>query len=123
MNAWLQSADFSSVDLDLDVEAAIRTLQTHDWAREESRRAALERAGDDWCDPGLGLTREDGQFLHICPSGRTATIHYRSSSRFLGVLWQRSRMVSEQSFPLPDVPELIRAFFARNDALLGKRLG
>lgn len=122
MNAWLQSADLSSVDLDLDVEGAVRALQGHDWAGEESRRTALERAGGEWCDPGLGLVREDGHLLHICPSGASATIHYRSRDRFLGVLWQRSRLVSRPAVPMADVPELIRAFFARNDKLLAQRL-
>lgn len=122
MKAWLQSADLSAVDLDLDVDGAIDALHGHDWASESARRAALERAGDEWCDPGLGLVRDDGDLLHICPAGATATVHHRSRDRFLGVLWQRNRLISTPSVPMPAIPELIRAFFAGDDAQLARRL-
>jgi hypothetical protein len=121
MKAWLQSADLSSVDLQLHVEEAIRTLHGHDWAGEEVRRAALERAGGEWCEPGLGLVREDGQILHLCPAGATATVYHHSRARVLGALWWRNRLVTRPSFPLADAADLVRAFFARNDALLAQR--
>lgn len=124
MKAWLQSADLSAVDLEPapDAEGAVRALQGHDWAGEAARRAALERAGAEWCDPGLGLVRADGHLLHICPSGATATVHHRFSERVLGMLWRRTRLVSTPSVAMADLPQLVRAFYAHDDALLAKRL-
>jgi hypothetical protein len=122
MKAWLQSADLSSVDLDLHVEGAIRALHGHDWAAEAARRAALERAGEEWCEAGLGLVRDDGHILHICPSGATATVYHHARVRVLGGLWRRNRRVTRPSFPLAGVADLIRAFYTGNDALLATRL-
>lgn len=122
MKAWLQSADLSAVDLDLDAEGAVRTLQGHDWAGEQARRSALERASGEYCDPGLGLVRDDGHLLHICPDGATATVHHRRHGRFLGVLWRQTRLVTTPSVPMAQAPDLIRAFYAHDDAALARRL-
>ena len=122
MKAWLQSTDLSSVDLDLHVDGAIRTLHGHDWAAEAGRRAALERAGDECCEAGLGLVRDDGHILHLCPVGATATVYHHSRVRMLGGLWRRNRLLTRPSFPLAGAADLIRAFYAGNDALLAQRL-
>ena len=118
MNAWLQSSDLSAHDLSLDAAEAVRTLQTHDWAQEIRRQADRERSGLESCPAGIGLMRDDGQILHICPSGDSALVHYHRNVRLLGFLWSRKLVLTQPAFPSGSVPDLIRWFFEGNDQAL-----
>lgn len=118
MKAWLQSSDFTSVDLVLDEDGAIRTLQTHDWARELQQQSAREAEGQEHCPAGLGLVRDDGRTLHLCPSGSTLTLHFMRPIRHMGFLWKRHETLTIENVPLAHGSVLVRDFFACRDESL-----
>ena len=125
MRAWLQSADFSTRDLapDLDAEGAIRTLSAHDWLAETALAKRLESEGNASCKAGLGLTRADEQFLHICPDGTgTAVVHWHRRVRPLGILSKRLSVEMYEDVPMSRAQAAIRAHYDENDAELERLL-
>jgi hypothetical protein len=74
----------------------------------------LESAGEESCPAGLGLTRTDGQFLHICPDGATATVHWRRPVRVFGIL-SRPRVDTWEEVSLSRLPRVIRDFYGDRD--------
>ena len=116
MDAWLQSADFSTRDLapDLDAEGAIRTLSSHDWLAETALSKRLESAGKESCEAGLGLTRADEQSLHICPNGTgTAVVHWHRQAR--GIFRKRVRVEMYEDVPMSRAQAAIRAYYREDD--------
>ncbi len=68
ITGWIQSADYSAIDLDdLSVASALDYFNQHDWASEWQLEAELAGQGQDNCPAGLGLNAEAGHILHICP--------------------------------------------------------
>jgi len=62
-------ADFSSTEFPPATRAeAVVALRTHDWASELQLMRELEAAEQEFCMPGIGITRGNGCFLHICPN-------------------------------------------------------
>lgn len=118
MKAWLQSSDLSSVDLWLDADGAIRTLQTHDWTQERQRQSAGEARGEETCAAGLGLVRDDGRILHLCPAGASTTVHFMRPVRIMGCLWKRTGTLTAEDIPLAQAAILVREFFAGRDEAL-----
>lgn len=118
MQAWLQSADLSHRDFDVDVDGAIRALSSHDWVGETALSKRLESEGRDFCPAGLGLVRRDGQILHVCPEGDSAVVHWHRPTRLLGFLWKRQKVRTWEDVPLSSVPAAIRDFYNENDAAL-----
>jgi hypothetical protein len=115
MKAWIQSADFSQRDLDVDAEGAIRTLSSHDWSAETAMAKRLEGEGREFCQPGLGLVREDGHLLHVCPEGASASVHWqRPVSGLRQFLTKRHRAQETETWedvPLSRLPAAIRNFY------------
>ena len=121
MQAWVQSADFSNRDFDADLDQALEALSSHDWAREAALGKRLESEGKESCPAGLGLVRADDEFLHICPQGSSATVHWHRRVRVLGLLWTRQQMDTWEDVPLSTIRQAIRHYYDGNDAEL-KRL-
>ena len=122
MRAWLQSSDLSVREFETNLQGALDALARHDWSNEEKLRSELERQGQEYCDSGLGLVREDGRILHVCPGGETSVVHFHRPVKRLGFLWQRSAVLSQPSMPSSSLPELVRYFFEQKDHLL-ERIG
>ena len=121
MKAWIQSSDFSSKEFDLDAAEATHAFTAHDWSRENAQCAQLESEGKEFCEPGLGLVRSDGQILHICPDDDSAMVHWHKPVRVLGFLWRSPRVESFRDYPLADVGALIEAFYREDDVEVEKR--
>jgi len=120
---WIQRADFSATEHEpVDVAAAQALLESHDWDAELALRDALEAAGDDVCDPGIGFLRADGEVLHLCPTpGDRACVHYhyRVKQRVLGLLpITRHAVRSKLDVPRSALPHLVERWFAADHAAL-----
>jgi len=122
MHVWLQSADFSTRDFEASVDEAIEAFSSHDWAREAALAKRLESEGNEACEAGLGLVRADDEFLHICPQGGAATVHWHRRVRVLGFLWTRQQMDTWEGVPLSTIREVIRHYHDGNDAELERLL-
>ena len=122
MDAWLQSADFSTRDLDLDAEGAVRTLASHDWLAETAWAKRLEAEGKEACQAGLGLNRADAALLHVCPDGVSAVVHWHRQVRVLGVLWHRLQIEMYEGVAMSRAQSAIRAFYAEDDAAVEQAL-
>jgi len=73
---WIQNGDISvSVDDDpvQSVAQVIDALDSYDWISQNQIQQELEKQGKDNCPPGLGVVREAGIILHICPDGEGCT--------------------------------------------------
>ena len=115
MDAWLQSADFSTRDLDLDADGAIRTLASHDWLAETAWSKRLEAEGKESCQAGLGLNRADEHCLHICPNGTgTAVVHWHRQVR--GIFRKRVSVEMYEDVPMSRAQAAIRAYYGEDDA-------
>ena len=90
MQAWIQSSDLSSRDLNVDADGAIEILESHDWAGEESRRQALESGRKDCCPAGLGLVSPRDGILHLCPDGVSTTIYWMEPYKLGFIKMQRT---------------------------------
>jgi hypothetical protein len=115
MRSWLQSSDLSSQEIGTDVESVLLALASHDWLAERQVFDQLEGAGSDCCPAGIGLVRDDGQILHICPDQGSALVHHHRTIRLLGFLWRRQVTRTETAVPVGELPGLIRTFFAGGD--------
>jgi hypothetical protein len=115
MKGWLQSSDFSSRDIGADLDAVLHALASHDWQAEHLAFEQLEAAGSDACPAGIGLVREDGRILHICPGQGAAMVHHHRPTRVLGFLWRRQETRTENAVPLGELPGLIRKFISGGD--------
>ncbi len=118
MRVWIQSADFSTKEYELDEPETQELFLGHDWAHEIELLREKELGGKEWCDPGIGLVREDGQILHICPEAENTTVHYHRPEKILGLFRSRNRVLTRSSFPRSHVPKLISHFFRYEDHLL-----
>jgi hypothetical protein len=123
---WIQRADFSATDYEpVDVADGIRAFERHDWRGELELQAELESDGAEYCLPGIGFLKPDGDILHICPGGNgRALVHYHFTAwrRFLGLV-QLPRWVvtTRQAVHRSTVAELIGFFFdGRHDWMLEK---
>jgi hypothetical protein len=87
MNVWIQRHDFSSEERDdLSLKDAERILRDFDWLSEREKQS---RSVDGGCDPGLGLVRQDGRILHICPGPDDRCYlhyHYPETRKILGFI-------------------------------------
>ncbi len=72
---WIQLHDFSNDEKAVvDIEQAKHALTTFDWDSELSK---CRQPDIESCDPGLGLVKDDGSILHICPQDADSCyIHY-----------------------------------------------
>jgi len=114
MDVWLQSADLSSQDHNLDLHGALRLFRSHDWGAENARETELSSEDKDSCPAGLGLVTGDGYILHLCPDQDDTLVHFHYKSKFLGFLWQQSKTVSYVKVPNDMVERFITAFFSSN---------
>ena len=115
METWLQSSDLSAREFGADLSTVIAALQDHDWLAEETLEHQRSDAGQVSCPAGLGLVREDGRILHICPNASGALVHFHHPSRALGFLWRVQRIRSNLNVPHGRLVELIELFFEHRD--------
>ena len=110
MQAWIQTHDFSSHELDIpDAALAKRALHEFDWSAELDLQASREES----CDPGLGLVFGDGHILHLCPRGQQRyMIHFHSppKRRFFA----RPRTLTMRDVSVGNAEQMIDAFFQRD---------
>ena len=123
---WIQRADLSASDHEaVDVENALRVFMTHDWGEELELLSELERAGREYCPPGIGFVDPAGPILHVCPSsGGRALVHYhpKAMRKLFGFIPTfQEEVQTKQGVQQSDVVELIHSFFAgRHDWILRK---
>ena len=125
---WTQRADFSSTEYaPVDVDAAVRAFESHDWQDEWRLYDELEDTGAECCLPGIGFVRQDGDILHICPDKNSnAMVHYHFAAprKLLGFIpWGSLSGETRFGVARSAVVELIRFFFeGRHDRMI-ERLG
>ena len=74
---WLQRADYTSTDHDpVDVETAIRVVQSHDWSAEVAFERERLSAEFEACPAGVGFFTDSDRILHICPDGSGSALVY-----------------------------------------------
>ncbi|MEM7483175.1 MAG: hypothetical protein AAF481_18575 [Acidobacteriota bacterium] len=113
MKAWIQSADFSVREIEVDGQGAVREFRNHDGSRENSLFEKLESEGKENCPAGLGLVRAGGHHLRICPDGDVAMVHWMKPARLLGFLWRIPKVTTRERVPFSEVSTLIEDFFDR----------
>ena len=111
---WIQRADFSTTEHgSVREQEAVDAFRRHDWGAETALARRLEASGTESCAPGIGFVAEPDHFLHVCPDGNTAVVHYHfeEQRRVLGLFpSRRSRLLTVESVPLATAEELIRLF-------------
>ena len=110
MRVWLQSADFSSEDFNLDLEGIVHLYESHDWSSANELEKELTASGKEACEPGLGIVKPGGYILHICPYGESATVHYHRPKRLWGFLWPLNKVETNTAISASDITELIERF-------------
>ena len=123
---WIQRADFSTTEHGLVGEhEAVQAFQQYDWVTEVARARRLEASGVEFCAPGIGFVAEPDHFLHVCPDGATAVVHYYYEGRrgLLGLLSNRRQgVLTAESVPPGTVLELIRLFASGQSATVRAQL-
>jgi hypothetical protein len=111
---WIQRADFSTTEHgQVGEHEAVQAYQRHDWIAEVAQARRLEAAAAEHCAPGIGFVADADHFLHVCPDGNSAVVHYHfeGEHRVLGLFSsRRPRMVTVEGVPPGTVLELIRLF-------------
>jgi hypothetical protein len=110
MKVWLQHADFSEDEFQLDRESALQMFRDTDWLSELAAEDELVRNGDDSCPPGLGMVDTDERILHICPSVSGALVHFHDRQKFLGFVSRQKSITLENVRP-DRIERFIGAFF------------
>ena len=110
MQVWLQSADLSSQDHELDCEATVELFKRHNWRGESTRQAELDLKGQDNCPAGLGIVN-GSNILHICPDGVSSVVHFHYKSPLFGFLWKTGQTATQHDVPESEALRMIRAFF------------
>lgn len=123
---WIQRADFSTSEHGLVGEhEAVRAFQQYDWLSEVAQARRLEASGAEFCAPGIGFVAEPEHFLHVCPEGDKAVVHYyfKERRRLFGLVPnRRPRVLTADSVPPGTVLELIRLFASGQSATVRARL-
>lgn len=93
-------------------------FRSFDWELELRLCEQSDRDGSDYCDPGVGLVREDANILHLCPKNSSVAAvfyHYRKPERLFGIFpYLSSETVHAHDFPLKNCRELFSAHFDQN---------
>ena len=113
MNVWIQHADFSEDEFDLDLASTLRKFEDVDWLAELAMEENLKKSGDDSCPPGLGIDHPEKRILHICPSPSGALVHFHFPQKVMG-MFSRQKSVTFQNVPSDRVKRFIQAFFAQD---------
>jgi hypothetical protein len=125
---WIQRADFSSTDFaPVDVDAAVRAFENHDWQDELRLYAELEDERAECCPSGIGFMRKDGGILHICPEKNdVAMVHYRFAAprKLFGFIpWATLSVETRFGMTRSTVVDLIHFFFDGRHDWMMQRLG
>lgn len=68
MNTWLQSADFTSVDIDPlgDYRSFENFMSDFDTGKLDQIMLELAKTKEDWCPWGIGVNMDTDYGLHVC---------------------------------------------------------
>ena len=95
---WLQRADFSADEREVEhADLAYGWFRDIDWPGELEFMQKLEESGVESCPPGLGVIRDDGAILHLCPNGAgimSAEVHGTSRLWLFQLFWNADIAVS-----------------------------
>jgi hypothetical protein len=113
MDMWIQLHDFSNTEeKNVNAEQAKQALSTFNWQSELAKR---DQANVEACDPGLGLVKDDGSILHICPQNNESCYilyDYSTTQKIFGFIPIKTRKThSIESCPLSKAIELIQYHF------------
>lgn len=122
MRYWIQRHDYTSQDFPaVDLDGAVAAFRDYGWAAELAAGGPEDGRN---CPSGMGihngfgdLDNDDPRLLHICPFNETSVffhLHYdrRETKRLFGLLTGRNqRDHYVETYPLEDVPHLIRLFY------------
>jgi hypothetical protein len=116
---WIQNVDYSVKEYPyVDPTETLRLYRLHDWASELAMGEEMRQNQEDFCPPGMGLSRDDGRLQHILPDGvGHILVDYRSPN-----LPRSEQNDSSTGMPSPfvELPEstlagAIEAFHAGDD--------
>ena len=116
MKIWIQRHDYSSDEKDcFDVDQAKHALASFDWKSELTKR---DQPDIESCDPGLGLVKDDGSILHICPQNDESCYvhyHYTVTSKLFGFIPKKSQQSHFiEACSIEKAKELIQQHFEGN---------
>jgi len=114
MNVWIQSADFSTEEFQVDCDEACDLYQTHNWTAELVLQGTLSNDNKACCPPGIGFVSDEGHILHICPGEDEVLFHYHYPKEILGFFWKTQKSKTVEHYPKSSVAELIRKFYAQS---------
>ena len=110
MNVWIQHADFSEEEFDLDLASTLSEFENVDLLAELAMEKQLTESGDDSCPPGLGIVHPEKRILHICPSPSGTLVHFHFPQKIMG-MFSRQESVTFQNVPPDQVKGFIQALF------------
>jgi hypothetical protein len=113
MNVWIQHADFSEEEFDLDLASTLSKFEDVDWLAELAMEKKLTESGEDSCPPGLGVVHPENRILHICPSPSGALVHFHFPQKSMG-MFSRQKSLTFQNVPPDQVKSFIHALFAQD---------
>jgi len=110
MKVWIQHADFSEEEFELDLESTLRKFVGVDWLAELTMEEKLVKSGDESCPPGLGIVHAEQRILHICPGPSGTLVHFHYPHKVIGLLSRRKSITIANVRP-DQIKSLIHAFF------------
>ena len=110
MKVWIQHADFSEQEFDLDLASTLRKLEDVDWQAELAMEKKLAQSGDANCPPGLGIVHPSDRILHICPNPSGALVHFYYPQKVMG-LFNRQKSLTLQHVRPDQIRTFIHGFF------------
>jgi hypothetical protein len=110
MQVWIQHADYSQEEFDLDLRSTLNKLDGVDWPAELAREQQLAKSGADSCPPGLGIVHPTDRILHICPAPSGAQVHFHFPHKALGFL-KRQKSITLEGVRQEQIERCVQAFF------------
>jgi len=110
MKVWIQHADFSEEEFELNLESTLRMLEDMDWPSELALEESLSKRGGESCPPGLGIVHPAERILHICPNPSGGLVHFHYPHKVMGFL-SRQKSITLEGVRPDLIKRFIHAFF------------
>lgn len=113
MKVWIQHADFSEHEFDLDLASTLRKFEDVDWQAELAMEKKLVESGDANCPPGLGIVHPKNRILHICPNPSGSLVHFHYPQKVMGLFSRQKSLTLENVHP-DQIKSFVHAFFEQD---------
>ena len=110
MKVWIQHADYSEEEFDLDLASTLRSFEDTDWLAELAKEKKLVESDAESCPPGLGIVHPEDRILHICPNPSGALVHFYYPQKTMG-LFSRKKSITLENVHPDQIKRFIHAFF------------